>query len=266
MNQKVCIISWNSRGSSEQKLLFMTTLVSQVTVGNKIPNLCNKENFVLKANSYKLQQAVPDFHFFFNPAVKPVQDRGRPKNGMFICVPDSVSNLFKDVSPSHWRIQAFIISTPESDNLLVNSYFPFDERNEGIDNEELAETLAVIQNVINNNQFDSIVGTGDINADLSRNNIQSRTVHDSVNNIDLTPVWDRNEIDFTCTYKREGVIHVSLLDHFFLSKDLLDKVVEASVLHHPENTSDHEPIFCVLESLALKQSMTEKAPHRPKPS
>ena len=94
----------------------------------------------------------------------------------------------------------------------------------------------------------------------------SRTVQDSVSSINLTPVWQNFVIDFTCTYESEGVTYVSLLDHFFVSEVLLQSVSEAGVLHHPDNSSDHEPIYCVLESLALSQSVTEKAPYKPKPS
>ena len=108
--------------------------------------------------------------------------------------------------------------------------------------------------------------TGDINADFTRNNLQSQTVHDSISSINLTPAWNSFEADFSCTYEREGVTHVSLLNHFFLSKDLLGKVVEAGDLHHPDNSSDHEPIFCVIKSLVLTQSVIEKNRFNPKPS
>ena len=79
-------------------------------------------------------------------------------------------------------------------------------------------------------------------------------------------MWQNFVIDFTCTYESEGVTYVSLLDHFFVSEVLLQSVSKAGVLHHPDNSSDHEPIFCVLESIVLSQSVTEIAPYKPKPS
>ena len=100
-SQKICILSWNSRGSSQQKLQFMKNLVSPQTVGNKLAIICNQENFILKANTYKLFQSLPGFQFFINPAVKTKQDGGRPANGMFICVPDCIKGLVSDVSPGH---------------------------------------------------------------------------------------------------------------------------------------------------------------------
>ena len=109
--KEVCLISWNSRGSSNQKLHFTNQLVSPQVVGDKIPIICNQENFILKANIYRLKRAIPGFQFYINPAVKNVQDVGRPMNGMFICVPDIIKNSVQDVSPGHWRIQAVIISS-----------------------------------------------------------------------------------------------------------------------------------------------------------
>ena len=123
-NNELCLISWNSRGSSSQKLQFAKYLVSSEVVGNKIPILCNQENFVLKANTYRLEQAIPGFQSYINPAVKNFQDTGRPMNGMFICVPDQIKSSVQDVSPGHWRIQALVISSSESRTLLINPYFP----------------------------------------------------------------------------------------------------------------------------------------------
>ena len=107
---------------------FIKYLVSYQCVGEKIPILCNQENFLLKANTYKLFQVCPDFQFFINPAVKEVQNSGRPSNGMFICVPNTIKSNVNDVSPGHWRVQAVKIKSQSSVTLLINSYFPFDQR------------------------------------------------------------------------------------------------------------------------------------------
>ena len=121
----------------------MNRLVSPEIVGEKIPILCNQENFILKANSYKLFQAIPGFQFFINPAIKPLQDRGRPSNGMFICVPESIKSCVTDVSPGHWRVQAVVIASEHSRTLLINSYFPFDKRDQ-LDNEGLTELIETL--------------------------------------------------------------------------------------------------------------------------
>ena len=80
----ICFISYNSRGFSSLKIDFIKHLISPMTVGNKIPILCNQENFILQDNSYKLTGALPGYEVLLNPAVKNSHDKGRPKNGMFI--------------------------------------------------------------------------------------------------------------------------------------------------------------------------------------
>ena len=48
---KICIILWNSRGSSLDKLALMNKLTSVEIVGDKDAILLNQENFILKANT-----------------------------------------------------------------------------------------------------------------------------------------------------------------------------------------------------------------------
>ena len=40
----------------------------------------------------------------------------------------------------------------------------------------------------------------------------------------------------------------------------------AGVIHHPDNTSDHSPIYFVLESLTINPSVTKATRYNPRPS
>ena len=77
---------------------------------------------------------------------------------MFICVPDKIKNCVSDVSPKHWRVQAVIISQGNNKTLLINSYFPYDQR-EGEDYslDDLNETIGVIKNTIRNCDCDAVM-------------------------------------------------------------------------------------------------------------
>ena len=186
---------------------------------------------------------------------------------MFICIPSNIKKFVKDVSPAYWRVQAVLISSSTSRTLLINSYFPFDKRTAGeAEDEELTEIIGVIQNVIEENDCDAVVWAGDINADFVRNNHQSRAVEEAVDHHDLRPVWGQHEVDFTCTYERDGITHVSTLDHFFVSEQLFKEVRDAGVLHHLDNSSDHEPIYCIFESITVQPSVTLQAASNPRPS
>ena len=119
-NTKVCIFSYNSRGFSDINRNFMKLLVSNEVTGGKIPILCNQENFQLRDNSYRLNQALPGFKLIIKPAIKKDVSYGRPSNGMFIAFPDTIKNQVTDVSPDFWRVQAVKIQFDTSTLLLIN--------------------------------------------------------------------------------------------------------------------------------------------------
>ena len=244
----------------------MNKLVSQEIVGEKIPILCNQENFILKGNMYKLFQEIPGFHFFVNPAIKDTQDKGRPMNGMFICVPDRIKSCVSDVSPGHWRVQAIIISRGNTKTLLINSYFPVDQRDSVDDGHDLDETISVIKNIIRKSGCNTVMLVGDINADYTRNTHHTRTVKASREELQLVTAWNNYQVDFTHTYEREGATFVSTLDHVYMTEDIIQTVQDAGVIHDPDNTSDHEPIYCVFESASVSQTNTKATAFRPRPS
>ena len=202
---------------------------------------------MLRDNSYKLTRAFPNFQLIINPAVKLTHDKGRPRNGMFIAIPQSIRNCITDVSPGFWRIQAIIINLGETATLLINSYFPTDPRRANVDESELLETLGHIKNVIRKHDFDSLLWAGDINADFSRNTSHTSRVSEDLEELGLIRSWDRFVVDFTCCHEMLGTSHVATLDHFFWSDSLSKNVIDAGVLHRPENLSDHSPIYCVLQ-------------------
>ena len=157
----ICIYSYNSRGFDESKQRICQTLMKNT--GNYLPILCNQENFLLKANVFKIKQCLPNCHIFFKPATKE-NITGRPKNGMYIAIPKTLKNSTTDVSPISSRIQAIIIEIGIKKFMIINSYFPQDLQNDELS--ELMTTLISIQETINKYDFDHLIWTGDINADF----------------------------------------------------------------------------------------------------
>ena len=84
---KLCFLSYNSRGFGVQKQMMCKFLTSEGVVGDKTPILCNQENFLLKANSYKICQTLQGFHVFIKPAVKYSHDmiRGSSVEEILLC-------------------------------------------------------------------------------------------------------------------------------------------------------------------------------------
>ena len=88
-----------------------------------------------------------------------------------------------------------------------------------------------------------------------------------VEDVSLTKAWDKFPIDFPCCHEQLGVSHVSILDHFFWNEQLEGSVVEAVVLHLPDNSSDHSPIYCIINFTNVHQvDSTPPVQHKAKPS
>ena len=261
---KVCFISYNSRGFSESQKNVLSMITSQNVVGDKLPIICNQENFILKGNSYKMLQVLPKFHLVINPAIKDDLNTGRPKGGMFIAIPDSIKGLIKDVSPGHWRLQAITITSPTSKTLLINSYFPTDSRTNNT--EELFETINIIRNVIETNPCDAVVWAGDLNADYSRNTAHARLVKESMDDMNMKSAWEKFEADFTCVSEVGGITRISTIDHIMYSERLASALSDAGVLHLVDNGSDHSPIFAVFDSISVQQDVTINVENMSKPS
>ena len=138
---EICIFSYNSRGFSIEKQDICKILITQTKDYYLI--LCNQENFLLQGNRYLAKKCLPDARLFFKKAVKDNMD-GRPKNGMFIAIPNVIKQQVKDVSPAHWRVQATILSTSRNRILLINSYFPTDPKTATSDTSDLHFTLSAI--------------------------------------------------------------------------------------------------------------------------
>ena len=266
-NTSLCVISYNSRGFCRYKQEFLRLLCSSQIVGTSIHILCVQENFILRANSYKIINALPDFFSVIKPAVKNSFDSGRPKNGMVIAVPRYINGTFEDVSPNYWRLQAIIIRCSSYKLLIINSYFPVDPKTINFNDEELLETLNHIRHVLNTNQFNQVLWAGDINADFFRNTGHVNTIKQFVDEYNFQCSWELFSTDFTNIHEINGISHTSTIDHFFWSPGLTGNVLDAGVIHHPSNLSDHSPIYCKVNIAEIdSESITAKIKSAPKPS
>ena len=245
---ELCIMSYNSRGFGVLKQNFCRYLSSKEVVGNKIPILCNQGHFILRGNSYKLKQAFPDSFLLINPAEKSTHCKGRARGGLVISVPEYFKNNIQDVSPGYWRLQAALIQAGGSTILLINTYFPVDERAANIDETELDELFQNIRNMIENNSFTSFILCGDINCDFLRNTGHVKAVQTFIEEFSLTKSWEEYPVDFTHYQENQGNSYTAILDHFFWCEKLSEKILDAGVIHSPENASDHCPVFCVIKS------------------
>ena len=158
---------------------------------------------------------------------------GRLKNGMFIAVPNEIKENVKDISPTHWRTQAVIVHTLECDIPDINSYFPTDPKMHNFDAADLLSTLDVTNEVLNTNKFDYVVWGRDLNADFHRNTKFTLIIDQFITERYLSKSWNKFQVDFTHAAENNGKTFTSILD--------------AGVLHLPQDMSDHSPVFLIMK-------------------
>ena len=236
-NKDICFYSFNSRGfhGDKQDICKLLTLKND----SNFPILCNQENFLLQNNGYKVKQCLTDPHIFFKKAVME-STNGRPK------FPKEIKESVKDISPTHWRTQGVIVHTLECDILVINSYFPSDPKMQNFDAADLLSTLDVINEVLNTNKFDHVVWAGDLNADFYRNIKLTLIIDQFIKERYLSKSWDKFQVDFTHVTENNGKTFTSIY-YFCWNAGMDNNVVDAGVLHLPQNMSDHSPVFLIMK-------------------
>ena len=208
----ICIYSYNSRGFTEDKQDICKILFADTDKYYSI--LCNQENFLLKGNNYKVTQCLPNARVIFKETIKDCFE-GIPKNGMFVAIPQDIKEFALDVSPTHWRVQAIILSTPSNKVLIINTCFPTDQRMNEFDTADLFSTLSAMNSVLMENEYDSVIWGGDINADFVRDTVFTSNIIRFVEEKSFAKTWDKYPFDFTHVFEREKQTYTSTLDHFF---------------------------------------------------
>ena len=69
--------------------------------------------------------------------------------------------------------------------------------------------------------------------------------------------WNLYEVDFTYCQDLQEYSCFSTVDHFFWSHSLAQHVLDAGVLHSPDNSSDHDPIYCIIKAEPVEISRSE---------
>ena len=262
----ICLLSYNSRGFCSIKQNFCRLL--STLCGNNIPIICNQENFLLRSNTYLIRKCLPNFHIIAKPAIKVNLSHGRPINGMFIAIPLTYKEFIKDVSPTNHRIQAAILKIESEIILIVNSYFPTDSLN-NINREDIQETIEAINSVIQNNNFSKAFIFGDINCNFRKNSPHVNYVNNFIEDNSLVKSWEKYDVDFTHVHEANGQTYTSIIDHFFWSQNAEEQIIDAGVIHHVDNKSDHEPIYCTVkinDGIEIRSSNQEAVTSKPKPS
>ena len=263
--KELCISSFNSTGFGIGIQNYMTTLLSFSDI------LCVQEHFLLDSNSKKnsntdkLKNYFGDAHdAFVVPAVKcnNTINRGRGKGGLAVIWKKHLTKYVTKVPWNNFRLQAIKFSLPQCEFLLINSYFPCDPQTENFDDSELLNVLADLKSLTKQSKCHNVLLAADLNCHFSRETYFTTLVADSMNDLNLSVLWDHPDfpVDYTYCNIANDTASFSTIDHFAISPMLEKVVIEAGVVHSGENTSNHEPIYIKIkvEQINLKLDKEER--------
>jgi len=171
--------------------------------------------------------------------------RGRPFGGVGMLIRKALLPSVKIVAMRDRFIAAFI-----GDALFVNVYFPCVN---GMSDyvETMQCMLSDLENVIADSGASNIVIGGDFNFDFIKDGVGCCMFSQALGNFSLIVCDHLIEPRYGCvnhpfTYFQLGSGNSSFIDHFCVSKSLLNKVVKSYIIESGENLSDHLPLCLVL--------------------
>ena len=116
------------------------------------------------------------------------------------------------------------------------------DKNENIN--ELLETLDSIEAIIESCNTQSILWTGDLNFDLTRDSLCCTEIKQWLERHGIVSVWSQCTVDYT--HRNIDSSSPAVLDHCLATQDILSLITSATVHHSGDNLSRHDPIIVEL--------------------
>ena len=231
------IISYNCKGFKHRNYPYIKKMY------NKCDILLIQELWLYSSESSIIYSVLPDSDFYFKSSM--CDDEfvlGRPYGGVGIIYKKNRQFLIKPVDSKSNRISAIDCSLGQLKLLIFSVYMPSNVRE---NNEEFFEVLYEITSICNLYPDYQLVIGGDFNTTLTGNNLRNNFFLDFLSGFDLICPNSIDPINLFTFYNNQG--HKSLIDHFCISSNVSDLIVEYEILSDGDNLSDHNPIFINFE-------------------
>lgn len=244
LNKNISVLSYNTTGWSEFKGNMICNLLSDKDI-----QICAlQEHMMLAPNFHKIKKHFSQYELFSLPAFKNNNQvhSGRPSCGLAFLYHNKLSkHITRLTCPNSNRVQGLRLNLSNNSYVFINVYLPVDSRNNDIG--ELIKVIQDIKYIIDESNDSKIILLGDMNCDFSRDNNFVNFIKQFFLDNDLLSVWTKFTCDFTYSQTRmingSERTYFSVIDHFSVSKDLLENCIDASPILTQDNLSNHTPIF-----------------------
>ena len=251
-------MSYNATGTNSVKCEFIREMQREHDVSYSAV----QEHFKTVKNTVQyFSEQFSQSHTYTIPAYRlPGVDSGRGRGGLVQLADRGLAVPRARVAAGSPRIQAQKLKFPNCNVLWINTYFPCDPQLQDYDATELIQTLAEIERIVTASSDCETILSGDLNCDMKRDNLFTRTVRAALRRLNLASVWEGRQVDYTHTHTDGS--STSVIDHFVLSPRLLGLVEDCGPIHRGDNLSRHSPI---LLSLRLGEMTRRQAAAQPPP-
>lgn len=170
---------------------------------------------------------------------------GRPFGGVAFLINNSI---LEDISlignNESGRCIAMMYKCNARNFLICNVYFPCISslpRNDYIN--ELCDIMGYIEFIICNNVHDYVIICGDTNFNCNNSHQGYSVFSQLLNENNMVCCDNLNKGKIINTYFNESLNRETIIDHFFVSAELLTMIADVEVVDSGANLSDHRPII-----------------------
>ena len=143
-----------------------------------------------------------------------------------------------------------VLDTESEKLMIINTYFPQDPKTVTYElDSDMEDALAVIENMMDSYQCNNVLIVGDLNTDFIRKNGRVKRFDMFLSSNTLESSWKKFDVDYTHEFENNGLTYTSTINRILWNEYFRKNVKNSGVLHLPENTSDHSPIFCNIRNI-----------------
>ncbi len=166
--------------------------------------------------------------------------RGRPSGGVGILYKKCLAKYITCIKIDNRRICGLKLCMDNNFScMLLNVYLPCDNYSNNNVSNQYVNCIECIESMFNMSECNSFICCGDYNTSFQRNNAQSRYLSDFVNRNNLITSWEHVLSQEGFTYVNHALGHQSTIDHFIVSRNIYDFIVDNYVMCDPTNPSNH---------------------------
>jgi len=251
-NHLLTFTSYNCRGNAPDRLCLIDRLMSQTDV------LFVQEHWLYDWELNKLCSS-PNLAVMGVSGMEPDRHRlGRPFGGCAMLYKSSLECSFSPVDTASRRIFATVAQfNCMQKYLLVCVYMPCDSRDRN-SYVMFSEVLTHIESVLlAHPDVDYVIIGGDLNVDMKRaDSERPPLLREFCVRLGLH-LCSSPSIDYT--YQNEATGVKSVIDHFIISENLCNQVIDFNVTHDGDNLSDHEPLHIAFSAVVERSRVATEA-------